>query len=87
MKKIVLVLAFATLLFAEYGYKGYQGYGNSNSRDDDRIERSYEKPGDNNWNNMQLDKQRYGDKNNYQGSRPGDNDWGERNLKNLMEDK
>lgn len=35
---------------------------------------------------MQLDKQRYGEKNNYQGSRPGDSDWGERNLKNLIDD-
>lgn len=89
MKKILLTISIASCLFAGQ-YQGYGKYdsesGTYNKNKYDSQDRGFEKPGDSNWNNMQLDKQRYGEKNNYQGSRPGDSDWGERNLKNLMND-
>lgn len=91
MKKVLISLGLigCLSLFAEqYGYKGYgKTYSDSSEYNNSKakIERGFEKPGDANWNNMQIDKSLYGDKNNYQGSRPGDSDWGERNLKQLMD--
>lgn len=88
MKRILLSIAIGSCLFAGQ-YQGYGKYdsesGTYNKNKYGESERGFEKPGDSNWNNMQLDKQRYGEKNHYQGSRPGDSDWGERNLKQLMD--
>jgi len=84
MKKIILALIVAASLFAgEYGNNGYSGYGNKSKNSE--PERGYAKAGDKNYNNEQIDKSLYGEKNAYQGSRAGDSDWGERNLKHLQE--
>lgn len=88
MKKVFLIsVIVASSLFAgSYGNNGYSGYGN-NSKSSEESERGYAKAGDKNYNNEQIDKSLYGEKNAYQGSKAGDNDWGERNLKHLMENK
>jgi hypothetical protein len=88
MKKILMLTGLSVFLFAGQ-YQGYGKYdsesGTYNKDKRSSAERGFEKAGDSNWNNMQIDKQRYGEKNNYQGSRPGDSDWGERNLKQSMD--
>ncbi len=86
MKKVILISVFvASSLFAgSYGNNGYSGYGN-NSKANEPVERGYAKAGDKNYENEQIDRNLYGEKNAYQGSRPGDSDWGERNLKHLQE--
>lgn len=89
MKKIFLISVLVTSsLFAGW-------YDRDNSSDDssssksryNEVERGYAKAGDNNYENEQVDKHLYGEKNAYQGSRAGDSDWGDRNLKHLMEQK
>lgn len=85
MKKVFLISVFvAGSLFAgSYGNNGYSGYGNNSKSSSEQSERGYAKAGDKNYENEQIDKKLYGEKNAYQGSRPGDSDWGERNLKQL----
>ena len=88
MKKIFLVLVFiASSLFAgSYDDDSSNDSSSSKSRYNE-AERGYANAGDKNYENEQVDKHLYGEKNAYRGSRAGDSDWGERNLKHLMEKK
>ena len=89
MKKITLFGLLAVSLYAGGYYNSNNGYYNSSDSNSYKSEpaRGMEKPGDNNWENQQIDTYVYGKNNAYQGSRPGDDDWGERNLKHLIEDE
>ncbi len=88
MKKVFLISIFvASSLFAGwYDRDNSSGDSDSKSRYNE-SERGYAKAGDKNYENEQVDKHLYGEKNAYQGSRAGDSDWGERNLNHLMEQK
>lgn len=88
MKKTVIVvgviLAYSSLFAGWYDNKPSSNHERvQNQRQE--PQRGYEKPGDSNYLNNQIDSSIYGKNNPYQGSKPGDSDYGDRVVKGLME--